>query len=385
MDREISPPATKRRKTASAPAVTSSEEMLSTAKPAVLPTLPASALRVISWNINGISPFLQPAITSFFRAARDSKKKDEKGEVHTASLRAFLHRHQWPSMLFLQEVKIASKDTKTQDAVKTAVNSRLPMETPSNSANGPLYNVHFTLPSDPHNARGPGGNGKVYGVCSILRRDLHNAYDITVRTVDWDLEGRVSVVEVVSRRASTKLAIFNIYAVNGTDNIYRDSRTGAVRGTRHDRKREVHRLLMEECKRLEGEGWHLLLVGDMNVAPDERDGYPKLRMFPQEHVLNREDFHDKLLEGGGGIEKHAGLNGVDIWRKMHEEERRYTYYPRNKEWGKSCDRVDCFIAGRKLWEAGCIKACGMMDSEEERGPSDHVPIWADVDLKPDSD
>ncbi|USP76335.1 hypothetical protein yc1106_03609 [Curvularia clavata] len=383
MNRDISPPATKRRKISTPPVSASSEGMRPTPNPAVLPPLAANALRVFSWNINGISPFLQPPITSFFSAMKENKRKDAKGQVPSASLRAFLHRHQWPSMLFLQEVKIASKDTVTQDAVRTAVNSRLPLESVSDGAKGPLYNVHFTLPTDPHNARGPRGSGKVYGVCSILRHDLHDAYEIAVRTVHWDLEGRISVVEIKCRSTPAKLAVFNIYAVNGTDNLYRDTRTGAVRGTRHDRKREFHRLLMKECKKLEGQGWDVLLAGDMNVAPDERDGYPKLRVFPQEHVVNRADFHANLLEDSGQEKKRAGLNGVDIWRKMHGEERRYTYYPRNRECGTSCDRVDCFIAGRKLWEKGCVIACGIMNSEEERGPSDHVPIWADVDLKPD--
>ena len=84
------------------------------------------------------------------------------------------------------------------------------------------------------------------------------------------------------------------------------------------------------------------------------------------------------LSGGGGEE--GGLGGVDVWRAMHGDERRYTYFPRNRKWGSSCDRVDCVIVSRGLWESGLVKACGILDSEEERGPSDHVPIWVDVDL-----
>jgi exonuclease III len=141
---------------------------------------------------------------------------------------------------------------------------------------------------------------------------------------------------------------------------------------------------MGECKRLEEQGWDVLLAGDMNVAPDERDGYPKLRVSPHEHVFNRADFRNTLLEGDDDEKKGVGLNGVDIWRKMHEQERRYTYYPRSRKWGSSCDRVDYFIAGRRLWDQGCVKACGIMNSEAERGPSDHVPIWADIELIPKS-
>jgi exonuclease III len=74
------------------------------------------------------------------------------------------------------------------------------------------------------------------------------------------------------------------------------------------------------------------------------------------------------------------LNGVDVWRKMHGDERRYTYYSKGREWGTSCDRVDHVIAGKGLWEKGLVKACGILDSEEERGPGDHVPIWVDISL-----
>jgi exonuclease III len=279
-------------------------------------------------------------------------------------------------MLFLQEVKIASQDAKTQDAVKAAVNARTPSELNTRDVKGPLYEAHFTLPNDAYNARGLRGSRKIYGVCSILRQDLRSKYDIHVRTVQWDREGRVSVVEVRSRGGAAKLAVFNIYAVNGTDVAYRDSATGAVRGTRHDRKRDFHRLLMQECKDLEKEGWDILLGGDINVAPDARDGFPKLRTFPQQHVLSRADFHEKFLGG-----KDEGLKGVDVWREMHGDERRYTYFSRGREWGVGCDRVDYFVAGKGVWEKGCVRACGIMDSEAERGSSDHVPIWVDFELK----
>jgi exonuclease III len=31
-----------------------------------------------------------------------------------------------------------------------------------------------------------------------------------------------------------------------------------------------------------------------------------------------------------------------------------------------------------------VGASGIMDSEAERGPSDHCPVWVDVDLEPES-
>jgi exonuclease III len=363
MNRGISPPPAKRRKTTADSAVPIARQAPSKLQP--LPPLDTNTIRIFSWNINGITPFLQAPITSFFPISKP--QNDQKASVPPASLRGFLQRHTWPSILFLQEVKISTKDTKTQDAVRNAINAKLPAD------NGPTFEAHFTLPTDPHNARGPRGSGKVYGVATILRTDLHATYKVDVRTVDWDTEGRVSVLELISRSATnkTKLACFNIYAVNGTSNPYRNAK-GEATGTRHDRKRQLHSLLSAECIALEEKGWNVLLAGDMNIAPDARDGYPKLRVFPHDHVLNRTDFHDKFLKG------EEGFKGVDVWRELHGEERRYTYFPRGREWGASCDRVDFVVAGRGMVEKGMVRACGIMDSEVERGPSDHVPIWVDV-------
>jgi exonuclease III len=375
MSRDISPPPPKRRKTVAH----SSTPILkqNPLGPEPLHLLHENSVRIFSWNINGITPFLQKSITSFFPTP---KSQDNKAEVPPPSLRGFLHRHKWPSILFLQEVKIASTDTKTQDAVKAAVNSKLRFESDSTNE-GPKYEAHFTLPTDSYNAHGPRGSGKVYGVCSIMRTELRTLYRVNIRTVDWDQEGRISVVELATD--SAKLAIFNIYAVNGTENPYRDSRTGEVKGTRHDRKLQVHRLLMQECCELEAAGWNVLIAGDINIAPDARDGYPKLRTFPVQHRINRADFHEKLLSGKKEQDESTGLNGVDVWREMHGDERRYTYFSRGREWGSSCDRVDFVVAGRGMWDKGMVKASGIMDNKAERGPSDHCPIWVDVRLEPD--
>ncbi|KAF2737689.1 DNase I-like protein [Polyplosphaeria fusca] len=341
-------------------------------------------MHVFSWNINGITPFLQNSITSYFERPCQNPPK---GGIPPSSLRDFLRRHDWPSVLFLQEVKIAFADIKTQDAVRSAVNASGPSDSPPKAGKGPKYDVYFTLPNDRHNARGPGGSGKVYGVASIVRSDLLSRFEfesVRSRTVDWDSEGRIQIIELAS--APVKLALFNIYAVNGTENAYRSPVNGAVSGTRHDRKLAFHRLLRNECVQLGSNGWDIVLAGDFNVAPDERDGWPKLRVFPKQHVLNRADFLQKFLDRGGSDNDGApqddckGWKGVDVWREVHGEQRGYTYYPRNMTWGSSCDRVDYAIVGRKTWEKSIIKGCGILESEVERGPSDHCPIWVDIEV-----
>jgi exonuclease III len=142
---------------------------------------------------------------------------------------------------------------------------------------------------------------------------------------------------------------------------------------------------------MEEHGWHVVLAGDMNVAPKQIDGWPNLRTWPRQHVINRADFNEKFLSRGKyktnngkdevGQEENSDVKrwqGIDVWREMHPEERRYTYHPPNREWGTSCDRVDYVIASKKFYDDGLVTAAGMLDSEVGRGPSDHVPIWVDV-------
>ncbi|KAF2085562.1 exodeoxyribonuclease III [Saccharata proteae CBS 121410] len=351
-DREITPPPSKRRK-------------LELERPGNDTT---STIRIFSWNINGITPFVQKPIMSFFRPAQKDEPKSLTSASPnalpvTASLRSFLHRYAWPHCVLLQEVKINPHDERTRRAVHTAINDRL-----GTHDAGPEYVVFFTLPRDKHNARGFGG--KIYGVASIIRADFHAEHVAIVRDVDWDLEGRVSIIET-----NDGLALLNIYAVNGTNNKYRDAQTGAVSGTRHDRKRAFHSLLLDECKHLESQGKSVVVAGDLNIARDARDGWPNLRTYPSEHVMNRADFNNKFLEG------EAGLRGVDVWRAMKGDERKYTYYPRNRVWGSSCDRVDLVIVSRKLWNEKRISKVGILDSKQERGFSDHVPIYVELQVE----
>lgn len=278
-------------------------------------------------------------------------------------------------MLCLQEIKIASSDIQGQNALRRAVNHRKD-STEMDADDGPEYNVYMTLPSDKFNARGLGGKGRVYGVASIIREDFGGRYVKQVRTVEWDKEGRFSVVEISDPETDARLSIWNVYAVNGTSNKYRDQRTGEVTGTRHDRKRAVHRMLMKECKRLEDEGSDVLVVGDLNVAPQRVDGHPNLRTYPEQHVINRADFNNRFLDPT----KEDGFRGIDVWRKLRDEERKYTYHSPNRIWGSSCDRVDLAIASRRLVDEGRIMGCEIWDSKVERGPSDHVPLSVDIKL-----
>jgi exonuclease III len=264
----------------------------------------------------------------------------------------------------LQEVKINPQDTKTKIALERAANSQKGADD-----GGPTYTAHFSLPRDKYNAKGFGG--KVHGVCTLIHTSLI-PYSSTIE-VEWDLEGRVLITDF----PKWNLAVINGYWVNGTTNPYRSPETGGVIGTRHDRKREFHSQMLAEVKSYESKSWHVVLIGDMNIAPSLIDGYPGLRMGA-EHVRNRRDFNEKFLGNEGD-----GMRGIDTFRHLHGGLRKYTYHGEKAErWGESCDRVDLGIVSRSLVEGVRVALVGaeIWENVEERGGSDHVPLSVVLDV-----
>ncbi|KAK1075462.1 hypothetical protein LTR12_011582 [Friedmanniomyces endolithicus] len=354
----VSPPPFKRPKLGNHPASTSQ--------------FSPSILSIFSHNVNGIAPYLQPSIKTFFQPSQGNQATNAEPK---ASLRDFLRRHGFPCMLFLQEVKINPEDRATLRALEKAVASG------STTGSEPDYIVHVCLPSYKHNARGFGR--KIYGVASIIRKDWFLTHVERVRPVSWDLEGRFLVIETKAI-GPRPLAIFNIYAVNGTELPYKNV-DGAVVGTRHDRKLHVQSLLQAECRALEADGFGVILAGDMNIARTALDGHPNLRVFPHQHCINRADFEARFFASAAipevidGVESSSGgLAMVDTYRKLHPTTKGYTYYPRGKTFGESCDRVDMIMVSKSL--ESCISEAGILDTAAERGPSDHVPLFARFDF-----
>jgi len=197
-----------------------------------------------------------------------------------------------------------------------------------------------------------------------------------------------------------RLALINAYMVNGTDYPYKDSQSGKVTGTRHDRKLEVHKLLAAECRKLETDGFAVILAGDINIAVAPIDGFPNLRTFPPQHCINRADFKRRFLEdetlSSNGASEEApeqqsdaaepdrtspgpwGLGMVDTFRHLHPDTSGYTYYPRGRSFGESCDRVDMILVSKSLQDS--LMSAGMHETSAERGTSDHVPLYAKLRL-----
>lgn len=415
MDRDISPPPIKRRKTGQGTKGEGSAQFEATARPGM------RYIRIFSWNINGVQSFLPSSmapITSFFKPVPTQRKRTIDGETPDKAAephkppsvgsppRAFLSRHDWPEVLFLQELKISRRDQKTPTALLSALNT--PLGSNDTVTTSSRYTLDVNLPRDKFNARGFGG--KLYGVGTILREDFASQHVATIRHAEWDQEGRVSIVELQGasdgcsgrntesndhgeKSTPRPLALINVYAVNGTSAPYRSPEDGQTMGTRHDHKIYFHSKLRDECLRLEQRGFDVVVAGDLNVARGRLDGHPNLRTWPRQHCVNRADFNTKFF--GKDDNDRAGayvgqddvdsgeisFQGVDVFRALRGPERKYTYHPRGEdEWGSSCDRVDLIIASKGLYEDGAIGDTGILDSPQERGTSDHVPLWVKVKL-----
>lgn len=426
MEREISPSPTKRRKL----------EAESPGPPTqVTGAKPGATIRILSWNINGIQSFLPPStapITSFFKPIAQQRKRDRDGRpvgdispsqalplssstTSSSSLRAFLARHQWPEVLFLQELKINSSDEKTPAALLSSINTSSGTDDPA--LPGTTYTLDVNRPRDKFNARGFGG--KLYGVGTILRSDFASRHVTGVRHAEWDLEGRVSIVELRRPPGGSghesdgaarpqedgghgprPLALLNVYAVNGTIAVYKSPETGKAVGTRHTHKLAFHSRLRDECLALERRGFDVVLAGDLNIARGPLDGHPNLRARPEQHNVNRADFNNKFFRdedneradayvrrqatdpGKSGDGEWGRFDGVDVFRALHGKVGRYTYHP-HVDWGSSCDRVDLIIVSRSLHEAGTVVDTDILDTPQERATSDHVPLWVKVKLAED--
>ena len=109
----------------------------------------------------------------------------------------------------------------------------------------------------------------------------------------------------------------------------------------------------------------------MNIARAPADGYPGRRMGDA-HVESRRDFEERFI---------TGLGMVDTFRAVWGEKRKFTYRPRGMPWGESGDRVDLILVSKALWESGRVVGGDILDEEEERGPSDHCPLYVSLETE----
>lgn len=231
------------------------------------------SLRITSWNVAGLAPHLGPQSTR-------------------APLNELLPLLQKPDLLCLQEVRLRLRDTESFEHARTALLG---------------WSLSYSLADDPKNARFRGG--RTYGVATYARSELES---VSVPSRDWDREGRLAITLL----PAMKLAVLNVYAVNGTDKPYWDHDRCAVFGDRHEWKRRFHDRVVTVARTIASQGLDLLLIGDWNISQARIDTTPRLRT-EEPHATSRAHFQKNLVEA---------LDVVDVFRALYPEAKAYSWF-----------------------------------------------------------
>ena len=144
-----------------------------------------------------------------------------------------------------------------------------------------------------------------------------------------------------------------------------------VPGPKFDYKMQWFERLQAHAEMLITSGKKVLLVGDFNVMPNEKDVY-KPEKFANDALFLpevREAFHDLLAQGW-----------TDALRYLHPDETIYTFwdYFRNAYQRDAGLRIDHFLLSPEVLPH--LKKAGV--DKEVRGwekSSDHAPLWIEID------
>ncbi len=114
----------------------------------------------------------------------------------------------------------------------------------------------------------------------------------------------------------------------------------------------------------------LVLMGDFNIAPEDRDVYDPVAWAGQIHCTPEERAHFQAL---------LGLGLVDAFRLFEQPPKSWSWWDyRNLAFRKNQGlRIDHILVGEAL--RGAVQACGI-DKAPRRNerPSDHAPVWVEL-------
>jgi exodeoxyribonuclease-3 len=271
-------------------------------------------VRIVSWNIENLGPWL-------------AGTRDFKGQ--------WRHLGE-PDAFCLQEVRIRNSDADSINAMERLL---------------PGFHCFHSLNRDLRNASFRGG--RAYGVATYVRADIR-ACQVAI---SWDLEGRICAQLLPSRR----MALVNVYAVNGTSRLYWNHESGGLDGDRHVFKQAFIAGLARELAGARFKGMTLVLVGDWNVSRAPIDVTPRLRT-EEPHATARRRFNDEFM---------TSLDLVDVFRERNPNARAYTWF--NKRSRKlDAARVDFALVSRGLVPR--IDAETIFEDAALRPGSDHAPV-----------
>ncbi len=273
-------------------------------------------MRIVSWNIENLARWL------------DADGRRALGE-HVERLGA-------PDVLCLQEIRLRPRDTGFIAAAHEVL---------------PGYRCHLALADDAHNVTFRGG--RQHGVATFVREELGG---VVAATPAWDREGRV----VATALPDARLAIINVYAVNGTSRPYRDPDTGAAMGDRHGFKRAFQGRVFDLGRELR-ENADVVMAGDWNVSRTAADVTPRLRT-EEPHARARAELNARIADD----------NWRDAFRELHPDARAYSWFGRTRTGALDAARVDYILVSAELMPR--VSEAQILDERDMRPRSDHAPL-----------
>jgi exodeoxyribonuclease-3 len=175
----------------------------------------------------------------------------------------------------------------------------------------------------------------------------------TLRIASWNVENL----------APLRIAVFNVYAVNGTSKPWWNHETGCFEGDRHGFKRRFIARLGEAAAAIQAGGVDLTLIGEWNVSRARLDTWPRLRT-EEPHATARRTFNADFI---------GALSLVDAFRHLHPHARKYTWFNRRARNHLDAARVDFALVSASILPR--IVEAGIDESPAARGASDHAPLW----------
>jgi exodeoxyribonuclease-3 len=117
---------------------------------------------------------------------------------------------------------------------------------------------------------------------------------------------------------------------------------------------------------------HIVVCGDFNIAPEDRDVYDPRSFVGATHVSEPEREALRALEDWGL---------VDVFRTLYDQDRLYTWWDyRAGNFHKHLGmRIDLVLASKGLSERATFALIDR-NARKGQGPSDHAPLLVDFDV-----
>ena len=197
------------------------------------------------------------------------------------------------------------------------------------------------------------------GVAILSKRPLE---DVTPRLAGGDGDDHSRYLEAVVTGDKGVVRIASIYAPNGNP----------FPGPKFDYKLSWLARLHAHAKRLLANEEPVVLMGDYNIIPEDKDAHN-----PKAWVK------DALFQpqSKAALRRMENLGYTDAFRALHPEPGNYTFWDYFGSWERDNGiRIDHILLSPQAMDR--LKICEI--DREVRGasekPSDHVPIWIDLDI-----